>query len=169
MSQPLEPSTADLVQLQTVWSRAPDHDVQQAAFANITYFPYAARAVIYREFVSRGLCAPDEPVKPAVSLPKERWWTVTLQGFGVYVLAFIVWTLAIGALGLILAKRGIALGGIIWLALSFMPPGFAACAHVASRTSGFRPDPEGHTRCGQCGYILRGLSEPRCPECGRQI
>lgn len=26
-----------------------------------------------------------------------------------------------------------------------------------------RPDPE---RCKKCGYCLRGLSPPRCPECG---
>lgn len=25
------------------------------------------------------------------------------------------------------------------------------------------------TRCRRCGYILRGLSEPRCPECGERI
>jgi hypothetical protein len=28
-------------------------------------------------------------------------------------------------------------------------------------------DPE--TRCRKCGYILRGISEPRCPECGERI
>jgi hypothetical protein len=28
-------------------------------------------------------------------------------------------------------------------------------------------DPE--TRCRKCGYILRGITEPRCPECGEQI
>lgn len=27
----------------------------------------------------------------------------------------------------------------------------------------------GLTRCGRCGYILKGLSEPRCPECGNQL
>lgn len=26
-----------------------------------------------------------------------------------------------------------------------------------------------HLRCPDCGYILKGLAEPRCPECGRQI
>jgi len=26
-----------------------------------------------------------------------------------------------------------------------------------------------HLRCLKCGYILKGLSEPRCPECGKQI
>jgi len=25
------------------------------------------------------------------------------------------------------------------------------------------------TRCRKCGYILRGLAEPRCPECGERI
>lgn len=25
------------------------------------------------------------------------------------------------------------------------------------------------TCCRQCGYVLRGISEPRCPECGERI
>ena len=29
------------------------------------------------------------------------------------------------------------------------------------------PDPE--TRCRKCQYILRGITEPRCPECGEKI
>jgi len=28
---------------------------------------------------------------------------------------------------------------------------------------------DNETRCRQCGYILRGLSAPRCPECGEAI
>ena len=28
---------------------------------------------------------------------------------------------------------------------------------------------DGHTRCGKCGYILEGLTEPRCSECGERI
>jgi hypothetical protein len=28
---------------------------------------------------------------------------------------------------------------------------------------------DGYTRCGNCGYILKGLKEPRCPECGTEI
>lgn len=28
---------------------------------------------------------------------------------------------------------------------------------------------DGHTRCGNCGYILKGLEEPRCSECGTAI
>lgn len=28
---------------------------------------------------------------------------------------------------------------------------------------------DGETRCRTCHHILRGLSEPRCPECGEPI
>ena len=28
---------------------------------------------------------------------------------------------------------------------------------------------DGDTRCRKCGYILRGISEPRCSECGEVI
>ena len=33
------------------------------------------------------------------------------------------------------------------------------------------PEPlgDGFTHCGKCGYILKGLSEPRCPECGERL
>ncbi len=38
---------------------------------------------------------------------------------------------------------------------------------LTARLGPTRPDPE--TRCRTCGYILRGLAEPRCPECGERI
>ena len=28
---------------------------------------------------------------------------------------------------------------------------------------------DGETRCRKCGYILRGIPEPRCSECGERI
>ena len=28
---------------------------------------------------------------------------------------------------------------------------------------------DNETRCRKCGYILRGITEPRCPECGERI
>jgi len=28
---------------------------------------------------------------------------------------------------------------------------------------------DGLTHCGQCGYILKGLTKPRCPECGQEL
>lgn len=34
---------------------------------------------------------------------------------------------------------------------------------------GPRATSDGETRCRKCGYILRGITEPRCPECGERI
>lgn len=38
-----------------------------------------------------------------------------------------------------------------------------------TRRYGPRPEPDPYTRCRKCGYILCGLSRPRCPECGEPI
>lgn len=46
----------------------------------------------------------------------------------------------------------------------FACPWFVADGHGHSRFVG-----DGHTRCGRCGHILKGLSQPRCPECGLKI
>lgn len=51
--------------------------------------------------------------------------------------------------------------------LFFVPGWLAAVALFAWLWS---PDAtDGELHCRRCGYILRGLSEPRCPECGEQI
>ena len=39
---------------------------------------------------------------------------------------------------------------------------------LATRFFAPRP-PDLETRCRKCGYILRGISEPRCSECGERI
>jgi MFS family permease len=46
---------------------------------------------------------------------------------------------------------------------------FIPASVVYTVTARRRPPRDGLTRCGTCGYILRGLAEPRCPECGRRI
>lgn len=46
--------------------------------------------------------------------------------------------------------------------------GFAASGLV-TRWLGGRKPPDRETRCRRCGYILRGISEPRCSECGERI
>ena len=51
-----------------------------------------------------------------------------------------------------------------WTLLSVMP-GLVLTAYIALRAA--PPSPE--TRCRKCGYILRGITEPRCPECGERI
>ncbi len=44
------------------------------------------------------------------------------------------------------------------------------CVVIAKGTQRFchprNPDP---TRCRKCGYLLQGLPEPRCPECGTRF
>jgi len=43
--------------------------------------------------------------------------------------------------------------------------GIIAYTELSARLSIDSPE----TRCRRCGYILRGISEPRCPECGERI
>ncbi len=52
-------------------------------------------------------------------------------------------------------------------AVAFVPGPIIATvlAHVLTP----REKKDGHTRCGKCGYILKGLTEPRCSECGERI
>ncbi len=39
--------------------------------------------------------------------------------------------------------------------------------HLTQHYSTAFNEPE--TRCRKCGYILRGITEPRCSECGERI
>ncbi len=57
-----------------------------------------------------------------------------------------------------------------------VPAAYLACAITLTAVAcygwflvwlGDRRDRE--TRCRRCGYILRGLREPRCPECGEPV
>ena len=64
----------------------------------------------------------------------------------------------------------LARNGVWWSAAG---AGFAAAMTLTmiglrlehTRLIGYR----GPTRCGRCGYTLRGLREPRCPECETAI
>jgi hypothetical protein len=53
-----------------------------------------------------------------------------------------------------------------WVAWAAGVSTFAICvyARIQRPTSGIR-----ETLCRRCGYNLRGISEPRCPECGERI
>lgn len=49
-------------------------------------------------------------------------------------------------------------------------PALLAIILYAWLTKRFGPECIGpETRCRKCGYILRGITEPRCPECGERI
>ncbi len=59
-------------------------------------------------------------------------------------------------------------GGLLFYVCAlFVPLWLAIWAYhrIARRP----PYSDGYTHCGKCGYILKGLTEPRCPECGQAI
>jgi len=107
---------------------------------------------------------------------RERWFR-TLSTVAIALLLYLivmavvapVWTPRIinwlqGSLG----HAGAAMAAII---LFVVPPVlFAIGAFTlleSRRRAARRGDDE--TRCRRCGHILRGLTEPRCPECGERI
>jgi len=52
----------------------------------------------------------------------------------------------------------------------FIPVLIVPIAIYGVLTYRYGPRPiDRETRCRKCGYILRGISEPRCPECGERI
>src|SRR3990172_4854621 len=52
---------------------------------------------------------------------------------------------------------------------AFVIPSALAVATYAFLTHKHGPHTDTETRCRRCGYILRGITEPRCPECGERI
>lgn len=54
--------------------------------------------------------------------------------------------------------------GILWAIPTFFPALWMFHLLSTPRNRSFR-----ESRCRKCGYILRGLSAPRCPECGEAI
>lgn len=79
--------------------------------------------------------------------------------------------IGIGTLGGFAVGWGMIAGlqgpGPVLLGASLVASGLAVALYVGLSTSQGSRDRE--TRCRNCGYILRGISEPRCPECGERI
>ena len=53
--------------------------------------------------------------------------------------------------------------------MSSLLPLVVAVGVYAHLTKRYGPRLYGETRCRKCGDILRGISEPRCSECGERI
>jgi hypothetical protein len=67
------------------------------------------------------------------------------------------------------ARRGGWQTGISCAVVYFLPAAIIAVAIYGGLTHRFARRSDGEVRCRKCGYILRGISEPRCPECGERI
>ena len=57
----------------------------------------------------------------------------------------------------------------IAIAIGFSATGAATLATLATLGRWQTTAPDHETRCRKCGYILRGIPEPRCSECGERI
>jgi high-affinity Fe2+/Pb2+ permease len=70
---------------------------------------------------------------------------------------------------LIVATNHRAAEGIAGICMCILPAIIAVSVYhkLLLRSGWNRPDRETH--CRKCRYILRGISEPRCPECGERI
>ncbi len=56
--------------------------------------------------------------------------------------------------------------GLILTGVVFSVVGAGLCHHALTRRAACDRD---EPRCAQCGYIVRGLAHPRCPECGSDL
>jgi hypothetical protein len=103
------------------------------------------------------------------------FWRVTiavvagwLAGYGAYSVVWdIVW--AVRGTSALSSPGDDLLANLIWtLTLPLVALSAVVVFAVLTRYLGssFRNH---ETRCRKCGYILRGISEPRCPECGERI
>ena len=54
----------------------------------------------------------------------------------------------------------LALGCVLFTACACL--GWVLCVVIGLRT-------DQYTRCRKCRYVLRGITEPRCPECGEEF
>lgn len=82
------------------------------------------------------------------------------------VLALIVWGYAFYQA--VTVRTGILFSLHFYPALFAVALSAAACLGWVMVTRQYARG-DGETRCRKCRYILRGLSEPVCPECGTRI
>ena len=64
------------------------------------------------------------------------------------------------------------MGALTAMVAMRLPLGLLAILIYVKLTRRFHPKADfldGETRCRKCGYILKGITEPRCSECGERI
>ena len=57
-----------------------------------------------------------------------------------------------------------------WIGFGLIPPVLSVVIYGLLTRRYYRlKGLDNETRCRECQYILRGITEPRCPECGERI
>lgn len=121
--------------------------------------------------------------EPQTTPSRPRYWALLLSLAAFWSAATLVMLLVVGftafphgpldrhleATWQLLSKvMGEELARYVILLLLATPAWLAALVvFVWVRPRAVRDD--GYLHCLKCGYILKGLSEPRCPECGERI
>ena len=116
-------------------------------------------------------------------MPRLHWfWRATIALIAGVVCGFFStlpnggWVWLVGmAVGPLLSSFGIKVDAMFFLGVFY--PVLASAGSVllalivyGRLTCAFGPQAnDNETRCRKCGYILQGLPEPRCPECGERI
>jgi hypothetical protein len=107
-------------------------------------------------------------------MPQARlhwlWGTAIAVAFGV-VLGYASLPAVNTAFLFVFHRMERAVGEILALSLLIgTPAAFGGAVAYGLLTRFFGPmRPDNETRCRKCGYILRGITEPRCSECGERI
>jgi hypothetical protein len=81
----------------------------------------------------------------------------------------LIWVFAFVILTPLIFRSPGRLWWVIVGLLALVAPSIGAAMHAFIIRDPFREWPDGEIRCRKCRYILRGISEPRCPECGERI
>lgn len=90
-----------------------------------------------------------------------------VAGWGVNILMLVPTIVVVGTLSMQAAVPMIRIISIVRLSLTLVAT--IAVYGMLTRRSDARRIFERETCCRRCGYVLRGISEPRCPECGERI
>jgi hypothetical protein len=155
--------------LENRWKNASDADVLRAAFPPGSGWANTALACVYHEFVTREL----DPPRDVKYVPPE-YRTTFGEDLKAYVIATMSFTAFFAAsIALLYLVGNIAPSTrltdlLVFAAFVLWLPEFAAL-HIFRCYFLRNHQKDRFTRCGVCGYILRGLTEPRCPECGERF
>lgn len=158
-------------EMERYWKVASDTEIVRAAFPAGGSWENAALACVFHEFVRREL----EPPRDVKYVPPENR-TSARESFKAYASAIIVYAIANVIMSLLFSFMPLSFWTtlsrwdkyLVTFLLTDAIPLFAALWAFHMRALAGR-NRDRLTRCGVCGYILKGLTEPRCPECGERF